>query len=413
MLTSRRTHPTRTAGEPARPRGRFGAGALDDPRLVGAAAFAVALALVALRVAVAGHGDVGRLVLLGSRFVAPGSHPGVPVTAGNGYDGQFYYRLGLEPFNFSAQVHGIHMDSAARFERIAYPTLAWALAAGRAWLVPWSLIAVNAIGIGLLGWMGGLLARDGARHAAWGLLVSGYFGFVWSLSRDLTEVVEATFLLAALLAVRRGRPLVAGLALGVAALSREPALIVAVALAAVGVTRWWRRGRAPAAPGMPAVAPVHPAAWLVPVAMFATWQAVAASALGHLPLLASGQHNLDLPFVGLARGVAHYAPLLPSRASLLWFGELAVLGAVVLSAGRSFRTSTAAPHERLAWIAYGVLTICLAPGIWLGDVGFRSLDDLYLLSCVVLLASPRRARLVAPAMGLTWLVVAAELVKVI
>ncbi len=149
------------------------------------------------------------------------------------------------------------------------------------------------------------------------------------------------------------------------------------------------------------------------MAVFAGWQGVVHTKIGHLPLLASGQHNLDVPLAGLVRGLWHYAPLLPSRSSLLWFGELAVLAFVVGTAALHLRTSAAPLHERLAWGGYGALSLCLAPGIWLGDVGFRSLDDVYVLSVLVVLASSHRARVVAPVMALTWLVVAAELVKVI
>jgi hypothetical protein len=43
-------------------------------------------------------------------------------------------------------------------------------------------------------------------------------------------------------------------------------------------------------------------------------------------------------------------------------------------------------HERLAWIGYALLAIALAPSIWLVDEVFRSLDEFYLFSYVVLLS---------------------------
>jgi hypothetical protein len=233
---------------------------------------------------------------------------------------------------------------------------------------------------------------------------------VWSLSRDLTEIVEVTFMVAGLLALRRGRPVVAGVALSAAVLSRETVLVVVGCVAVAQVARWILP-RARLSAGAPS--PVQAAAWVLPVVAFAAWQVVVKAKVGHVPLLASGQHNLDLPFVGLARGFTHYAHLMPSKASILWFGELVVLAVVVAAAAINIKAGSTPVHERLAWAGYGVLAACLAPGIWLGDVGFRSLDDLYVLSALVLLASPRRVRLVAPLMGVTWLVVAVELVKVI
>ncbi|HTZ09707.1 MAG TPA: hypothetical protein VMB72_11570, partial [Acidimicrobiales bacterium] len=345
---------------------------MSTPLSVALATGAVALVVVALRVLVAGHGHVGRLVLVGSNFVVPGGRPGVPVTPGNGYDGQFYYRLALDPLNFSAFVHGMHMDSAARFERIAYPALAWAGSGGHEGLVPWSLIAVNVLALGVVGWLGALLARDGGKAPVWGLLLPAYFGFVWSLSRDLTEIVEITFLVAGLVAIRRRRPVLAGVVLAGAVLSRETSLVTVGAVALVQVIGWWRHRRYRAE--RPSL---HPVTWILPVLAFAGWQAFAGVELGHLPLLASGQHNLGIPFAGLARGFEHYATRLPSKDSVLWFGELAVLCLVVVSTGRSVLSASVRIHERLAWAGYGVLSVCLSSGIWLGDVGFRSLDDLY------------------------------------
>jgi len=411
MLTNTRVNDVlRTAGGGARRGAQALRGPLGRPWRVGGAAAVVAFAVAALRIVVAGDGHVGRFVLVGRRFVVPGRHIPVAVVPGNGYDGQFYYRLALGPLDFQAHAFGILMDSPQRYERVTYPALAWLAAAGHASLVPWSLVAVNVVALGALAWMGAVLARDGGRHPAWGLLLAGYFGFVWSLSRDLTEIVEATFMVAGLLALRRGRPVVAGLALSAAVLSRETVLVVVGFVALIQVARWIRP-RPPVTGAEPS--PVQAAAWVLPVVVFAAWQVVVKTKVGHIPLVASGQHNLDLPFVGLARGFTHYADMMPSKASFLWFGELVVLAVVIAAAAANVRTSSAPVHERLAWVGYGVLAACLAPGVWLGDVGFRSLDDVYVLSALVLLASPRRVRFVAPLMGMTWLVVAVELVKVI
>ena len=381
---------------------------VDDPRVVGLIAVAAAVVVAALRIAVVGHGDVGTFVVAGSRFA--GTHLRVPVIAGNGYDGQFYYRLALGPLDLAPHAFGIHLDSPARVERITYPALGWALAGGRAGLVPWSLATVNVVGLGVLGWLGGMLARDGGRRALWGLLIPGYFGFVWTLSRDLTEITEAALLVGGLLAVRRGRPVVAAVALAGAVLARETALVVVACLAVVQLAQWWSRRRGREDTGRPRVRAMT---WGVPLTAFVVWQAVAGSAVGQLPLTASSRHNVGLPFAGVVRGVHHYASLFPSHASELWFAEIVVLGVVVASAARRVRGSVAPAHERIAWAAYGVMTVCLSPGIWLGDVGFRGLDDLYVLSCLVLLASSRRARWVAPLVAISWVVVAVQLIIVI
>ena len=62
-----------------------------------------------------------------------------------------------------------------------------------------------------------------------------------------------------------------------------------------------------------------------------------------------------------------------------------------------------------------LLALSTATGIWLGDVGFRSLDDTYLMSWVVLLFRPPLRPLASSpgrssALG-TWFVVFVELVR--
>jgi hypothetical protein len=266
-----------------------------------------------------------------------------------------------------------------------------------------------------------MVAREARRHAGWGLLLPAYFGFVWVLSRDLAEIVTATFVVAGVVALRRRHFVAAGAAFSVGVLSRETALLVVAILAlerlASSLRQRFGDGRAGsavlgrAAPDAAGATPVI--VWALPAVAFISWQVVARLAIGSWPILTSGQHNLDFPFAGLVQGFQHYVGKLPSTSALLWFGELCILAAVVLAAAFALRTTTARLYERAAWIAYGIVALTLAPGIWLGDVGFRSLDDLYVFSCIVLLSS--RQRLTGPAVLVagSWVVVAVELVRFI
>ena len=249
----------------------------------------------------------------------------------------------------------------------------------------------------------------------------GYFGFVWVLSRDLAEIVTATFVVAGVLALRRHRYIVAAAAFSVAVLGRETALLVIALLALerpVSILRARlvvrRSGSGPAVEATPVRTGAAPVvSWLAPAVVFIGWQVVVRVATGSWPLLSSGQHNLDVPLVGFARGFRHYLGRLPSTAALLWFAELAILAVVVICAARALRTTTAHPYERVAWFLYGIVDLSLAPGIWLGDVGFRSLDDLYVFSCIVLLSSQRRLTVPAVLVAGSWVVVAVELVRFI
>ncbi len=357
------------------------------------------------RLLVVAHGNPSVFIVAGSQHVVGRSLPrGVPVMAGSGYDGTFYFRMALDPADLARTAFGIRMDTVSRFERIGYPTLAWLVAAGQRSLVPAALVVTNVLALGALGLGGGLLARDSGRHAMWGLALAGYWGYLWSAGRDLTEITAAAFLVAGLYAYRRERWLPAGALLLGAVLTKETALYVVAIIAATRIVRWLT-GRDPRPPGTTDLA------WGLPLVGFAAWQVVVLSATGTLPLDGSGQANIGTPFVGLADGLRRYVPHPFHVAALLWIGELAVLVVLAVAAGLSVRSSSAPLHERLAWVAFLLLAICLSPSIWRGDVGFRSLDDVYLFSWIVLLGTRRRLWPLAVVVGGTWLVVAVELIR--
>jgi hypothetical protein len=390
----------------------------ESPVRVGVLTLAVTSLFTGVRFAVAARGNIAAFVVVGADHARRSRlPPGVPVLAHNGYDGQFYYRLALDPWAWNYRAFGIALDTVYRIDRIGYPALAWLVAGGQRPWVPVTLVLVNVAAMALLGGFGAALSQSAGRPALWGLIFAGYWGLLWSLSRDLTEVVTATGIVGGLLALRRGRPLLAAVALTVAVLSRESALVLVGALVlarVVGVaqervggspSRWagpdrWR-WKGPSSFDL---------AWAVPILAVVSWQSVVYARVGDLPLTASGGANVGVPFVGFARGLVHYLQLFPSTASLLWFGELTVLVVVAAAAAACFREAKLLLHERLAWIGYGLLMISLAPGIWLGDVGFRSLDEFFLLSWLVILCAQRRVRWTAILVILAWCVVATELV---
>jgi len=146
--------------------------ATDRPWVASLVAALGALAFVAGRLADAAHGSIGAFVVAGSRYARPGAVPaGIPVVTGNGYDGQFYFRMALDPADVARTAFGITFDSAERLSRIGYPFLAWLAAGGVRAAVPWTMVAVNVVALALLGLLGAVLARSAGRHALAGLLV--------------------------------------------------------------------------------------------------------------------------------------------------------------------------------------------------------------------------------------------------
>jgi hypothetical protein len=374
----------------------------DSPLAVAAVSVVAAMVFVLLRLAIATHGNISFFIVAGITHSSPRlMNPRIIVVPNSGYDGQFYYRMALDPADMARSAFGITLDSVSRLQRIAYPAIAWLLAAGRPSLVPDTLVITNVIGLGVMGFGGGLMARDSGRHALWGLVLAGYWGYLWSAGRDLTEIAAAAFLVLGLYAYRQERWVLASLLLLGAVLSKETSAYIVLVIAATRLLGWAvRRRRRPIT--------LEDAAWIVPLVGFASWQAVVYSVTGHAPLLSSGQANLGPPFTGVIDGFRFHFEDVPSRASFIWFGELAVL---IIAAAVSVRRSSIPIHERLAWAAVVVLAISTARGIWLGDVGFRSLDDVYLFSWLVLLGSSRRLVYLGGLVGLVWLGVAVELIR--
>jgi hypothetical protein len=342
------------------------------------------------------HGDISRFIDLGRSFATPGRVPrGIAIVPGSGYDGEFYYRLALDPANLHRTAFGITFDTAFRLQRITYSALAWVFAGGRQGLIPITLVVVNILGFGALGWLGGMIAKEARRPAIYGLLIAGYFGFLFSLGRDLTEICAASFLLAGIVALRRSRPVLAGVLLAAAALSRETALAFAVAVGVVSVVDIVRRRRAPGR---------RDAAWIIPGVVFVAWQIIGRAEYGDFPIRADAGDNLGPPFKAVFGAIGHFFVTLPNVHSFIWIGELAVLAAMAIVAGTQFRRAKARSWERLAWVISCVVAVCLAPGIWRGEADFRGFEDLYVLSMVLILGSRRNLKIPIVLVAIAWAV---------
>jgi hypothetical protein len=359
----------------------------DQPAVAGLIALLAALGFALARWQTWAHGTISRFILVGSHFAVPAQlPPGVPVAPTYGYDGQFFYRLALNPLNLSKTAYGITMDRPYRYMRIGYPALTWLLSFGQHFLVPAMLVAVNVAAIGAMGYLGGVFAREGGRHALAGLLLPGYFGLITSLSRDTAEPLAAALLLAGLLAVRARRPVLAALLLAYGALTRETVMVAVAAIAIMRVIGVLRRGQWPGRDDL---------VWAIPTGVFVVWEIVVKAATGSIPLLADGGRNAGTPLI---------APLQAFKSNLahinthqfdqydLWFLEIAILALFALAALASLRSTSAPVHERLAFVLYLVEICVVTPSTWNSlDADLRSFIEVYLLAVIILLGMPRRS----------------------
>jgi uncharacterized membrane protein YeiH len=329
--------------------------------------------------------DPSSFVTAGDKFCDAAQVPhGLSVLKNSdGFDGQFYYRLALDPFTSKLTEHGITLDAPpVRQQRILYPLLARALSLGDARLVPAALILVNVCALCWLGWLGGVFAQTLNRHALWGILLPFYPGSLLTLARDLVELLEVSLLLGSLLLLRRGRHVAATVVLVLAVLAKETAVIVAASALLLYIFDRLRRRT-------PRVKWYYFAA---PLSAFVIWQLILFHNWGEFPLLA-GRINLATPLTGffgfLRDAVAFQTPL--QRRS---FPELIFLVCFAACVLYCIRSTAATRGERVSWLLYTILALTLSRAIWVEDWTYlRALTEFSVIGTLILLGSDSKIRI--------------------
>jgi hypothetical protein len=365
---------------------------LDRPIVAGVIALVAWLGFVVARWQIWAHGNLSKFILLGSGrtgFTHLAQLPqGVVIADPNaaGYDGQFYYRLALNPFNWARTAYGITMDQPYRYTRIGYPVLAWLISFGQHQFVPVVLVVINLVGVAAMAVLGGVFARASGRHALFGLAFAAYFGLVISVGRDTAEPVAEACMLGGLLAYRQSRYLLAAALFAFGAITRETILFAPAAIAVVRLVAMARRR------GRPGLADLT---WVAPAVAYGVLEvAVHFVVKGKFPLLANTSRNLTAPFTALVDAlkydIAHIntAHLSPIDIALLEYATVAVF----IAAGLAVIGLTTAPvHERLAFVFFVLELGLLSSQIWTSTFGDgRSLIEPYLMALILLLATPRR-----------------------
>jgi hypothetical protein len=180
---------------------------------------------------------VASLAHVGDRYQRQGGERSGPISrlrssssGGDGYDGQFFLFIALDPVHARP-----YLDVPAyRYSRPAYPLAARALSLGHSSAVPWALLVLGIAGV-LLGTFAAsaLLERDGL--SPWyGALLGVYPGLFLAVSWDLSEALAYGVAALALLAfgAEGGRRFgTAGLLFGLAGITRETTLLFPIAFA--------------------------------------------------------------------------------------------------------------------------------------------------------------------------------------
>ena len=357
----------------------------SGPVVVGATAAFAALVFVLARLALAADGDISRFVVAGSVHVDGSATPvDIHVFDGAGYDGQFYWRLAVDPGEIGvAASNGVALDDPLRASRIAYPLSAWAVSLGSAGLVAWSLVVVNVLALGVLAGAAASMARRAGLIAWWGMLPAASTGFVMSLARDLNEIVMAAALLLGMAAVGGDRRRwLAAPAWAVAVLAHEQATYVVAAFAAFRLWSIARRRTSPASVDL---------AWVLPGLVFVGWQAIAATEFGRWPVLGSGDASVDWPFVGLVREIGALLAGDVDPSEWLVIPQAIAVVMLVVAAWWARRFLAEADRWLLIALAVGsVVSVCLSYNVWDGPAELRQMVLVPTVASVVLLHAARR-----------------------
>lgn len=313
--------------------------------------------------------DVSGFIHAGDYFTKPEKNP-MPIQVipnSYGYDGQFYYRIALNPFSIRDTDYGITMDVPRyRFQRILYPFLVWMISFGAKSLIPANMVIVNFVFLGILAFIGGNYAKNHGYPHWLGIILPLYSGFFVTLSRDLTEITAAALMVAGFYLFSRDRYTLTTVLLSLAVFAKETTL-----LAAIGafLFLFWKRDKR----------------WLfflVPICFYFLWQLflnlIWARTLGH-----TISYNISFPFMGI---VSRLIDAIQQWAivDVLFLVDLVILVGFLYFVGKNISAETLSPIE-VSWLIYGLLMVCMTTNIWLESVNyFRALSEFYLLGIIML-----------------------------
>jgi len=311
----------------------------------------VLLGLGAAAAAAYGHG-VTALVHLSmsdrlSRLV-PSSFSFVPGDAH--YDGVYFYAIARDPLARGI-AHKLIDSAAYRYGHPGYGWLAWlASAGGRPGAIPYALVLVSLLGLGVACAAASLLALDFGMSPWWGLSIAVNPGCLFAVTVDTSETVGVALVLVAVLLWIRERWFWAGVVIAIGCLTKEPLLLVPFALLMWEAVRL-RGGRRPTRPA------ARVGALAIGPALYGAWVGYCSSVFGRLPV--SESHLLAWPLAGWVdtfHRAALHTRFGDAQIGMVTPALLVGLGAVlVLGLGLAARLET--PIDPV-FVALAVLLFC-------------------------------------------------------
>jgi len=301
-----------------------------------------------------------------------------------GYDGQFYFRLALDPFTDKREAFGVPLDAPLlRQQRILLPFFTWLIARGNLEITPLVMMAINLGAVAGCAFVSGLILSGFGISAWYGLLFALYPGFAVSAGRFLTEPLALFMILSSLLMLVHRKNLMAAIILSLAVLSRETATLV---VAAGFFT--WLSGKIFQTGNKNNFFP-HFSFWLYPTLTFFLWQLWLWNNWSIVLLDGDNISKMGVPLAGFIRAIAgNIANLNPETGFYL-----IMLLAVVVYQVFICRWIRHFPLLLLiSWACYVLLVSCTKTAVWSNSTSFlrlsAELNMLGLLAYVIVKKRP-------------------------
>jgi len=340
--------------------------------------------------------DPSAFIVAGDRYVDASKLPS-PIYVrphSDGYDGQFYYRLALAPFDLRQPLDGIELDAPAwRMQRILYPVLAWAASFGRPQLVPLALLVLNLIGVACIAAFAVRLTRRLELPALVPFAIVLWPGYLVTLTHDTTEILSAALMLVALDRYFAGRLVAFAVVGALATLARETSVLMLGGLLIYEIAcRNWRAM----------------AACLGSILPFMIWRQLQSQFwVASTSTSSVAAHIVTWPFLGIVTAWSNMAfgPYVPfgglKGAVLRGYSLVASAGLVVFSIKVATRVRVAPRALVAAWVPTAALmSILTADGPWAEPIAFlRAFTECWVVGCLLLDREFTDGRLVRPAFG--------------
>lgn len=319
------------------------------------------------------------LFYLGSRFTRPAiveaQNPYVYPDS-DGYDGQFYLLIAMDPFFFGGFASFIPSPNYF-YTRILLPAVAHVTAFGQLTLVPYTYVLLN-----LLGLTGGCyffwrIIRFYGANDAYILLYAISLGMYIAIERMLPDALAVNLLAAAIYCHLTGNRKGLLISLTLSVLAKEIMVLLPIAFLASAV---WQEKKVT----------LSSLAYLIPVFALLLWQGIIRLAIG---LAVPPAVSLTLPFLGIMKRVLLLMEFWPG--SLI---ELVNILSLTLLALYSLCSSVRRSDPlRLAFAAYGLLFLCLHDSLILLDVhGYSRIAQSLIVFSLITFFRERKTMLLFP-----------------